>query len=106
MRVSFRPRARRCEWAATRPCIVCLALTGRGHKSAVYVALLVCHGVVASLATSVIARLQGIYVVLNILSVSLTLCEHHADRGLICDPRVLEQPVLGNNCRIAHSHPS
>ncbi|EIW55875.1 APC amino acid permease [Trametes versicolor FP-101664 SS1] len=38
-----------------------------GQTFAVYVALLICHGVVASLATSVIARLQGIYVVLNIL---------------------------------------
>lgn len=102
MRVLFRPRARHCKSAATTPCVVCVALTGPAHHSAVYVALLVCHGVVASLATSVIARLQGIYVVLNILSVSLTICEYQADRT----SRVLEQALLRNHCRIAYSHSS
>ncbi|KAL7284284.1 hypothetical protein ACG7TL_001567 [Trametes sanguinea] len=44
-------------------------LTHRNPRlaSAVYIALLLCHGAVASLATSVVARLQGVYVVLNIL---------------------------------------
>ena len=37
------------------------------RRSAVYVALLVSHGIVASLATTVIARLQGVYIALNIL---------------------------------------
>ncbi|KAI0701617.1 APC amino acid permease [Earliella scabrosa] len=38
-----------------------------GQTYAVYVALLLCHGIVASLATRVIARLQRVYVALNIL---------------------------------------
>ncbi|KAI8986825.1 APC amino acid permease [Trametes punicea] len=38
-----------------------------GQIFAVYVALLICHGLVASLATRVIARLQTVYVVLNVL---------------------------------------
>ncbi|KAH9918712.1 APC amino acid permease [Epithele typhae] len=33
----------------------------------VYAALLICHAVVASLATSIIARLQGVYIALNLL---------------------------------------
>ncbi|KAI0324638.1 APC amino acid permease [Cubamyces sp. BRFM 1775] len=38
-----------------------------GQTYAVFAALLMCHGVVSSLATAVVARLQGVYVVLNIL---------------------------------------
>ncbi|KAI0777534.1 APC amino acid permease [Trametes elegans] len=38
-----------------------------GQTFAVYVALLLCHGIIASLATSVVARLQGIYIVMNVL---------------------------------------
>ncbi|KAI0777533.1 APC amino acid permease [Trametes elegans] len=38
-----------------------------GQTFAVYAALLVCHGFVSSLATSVVARLQGIFVALNLL---------------------------------------
>ncbi|KAI0360810.1 APC amino acid permease [Trametes cingulata] len=38
-----------------------------GQTFAVYAALLVCHGFVSSLATSVVARMQGIFVVLNLL---------------------------------------
>ncbi|KAI0075968.1 APC amino acid permease [Panus rudis PR-1116 ss-1] len=33
----------------------------------VYAALLICHACIASLATAVIARLQGVYIVLNVL---------------------------------------
>ncbi|KAI0708122.1 APC amino acid permease [Cerioporus squamosus] len=38
-----------------------------GQTYAVFVALLISHGIVASLATSVIARLQGVYIALNVL---------------------------------------
>ncbi|OBZ78504.1 putative amino-acid permease C11D3.08c [Grifola frondosa] len=38
-----------------------------GQTYGVYVALLICHALVSSLATSVVARLQGIYIALNIL---------------------------------------
>ncbi|KAI0746628.1 APC amino acid permease [Daedaleopsis nitida] len=38
-----------------------------GQTYGVFVALLICHGLVSSMATAVIARLQGVYIVLNIL---------------------------------------
>ncbi|KAI0674185.1 APC amino acid permease [Trametes maxima] len=38
-----------------------------GQTFAVYVALLLCHACVSSMATTVVARLQGVYVALNLL---------------------------------------
>ncbi|OBZ78505.1 GABA-specific permease [Grifola frondosa] len=38
-----------------------------GQTYGVYIALLICHALVSSLATSVVAHLQGIYIALNIL---------------------------------------
>lgn len=45
--------------------------------SGVYVAILVMHAMICSLATRVLARLQNLYIVLNILYVSFTIVHEY-----------------------------
>ena len=42
-------------------------ITGFAFKSGVYVAIVVSHGFVCCLGTAVLARLQSVYIVLNVL---------------------------------------
>ena len=45
------------------------------RRSGLFVALLLCHAIVASLATHIIARLQGFYITVNILYARLRALE-------------------------------
>lgn len=68
--MTFAPTNAQLLYAPRPLALHAASLTARCTHSGVYAALLVLDGIVASTATRVLARLQGVYATLNILYVS------------------------------------
>lgn len=71
------------------------ALTTLGFCSACYTAIVITHGLVGSLGTTLMARLQTVYIILNIVYVvSPTECSIHLPYNRLCMVVIIVLPVV------------